>query len=81
MMGIVFVAFLAARAPLPAAARNDDVNFATDQLSREVGEPVNFSCGVAVLDNDILALDVAEVTQTLLEGLDAGRGSQRGCRT
>jgi hypothetical protein len=58
-----------------------DVNFATDQLSREVGKLVNFSCGVTVLDNDILALDVAKFTQTLLEGLDAGRGSRRRCRT
>jgi hypothetical protein len=40
-----------------------------DQLSREVGEPLDALPRIASLQDEVLALDIAEVVQTLPEGL------------
>jgi hypothetical protein len=48
-----------------------------DQFGREVGEPVEVLC-IAVLQSDVLALHPAEVTQPLLEDLDARREARGG---
>jgi hypothetical protein len=48
-----------------------------DQFSRVVGDLVEVLC-LAVLQGDMLALDVPEVTQSLPEDLDAGREARGG---
>ena len=66
-MGIVVVA--AWRPESPAPLRDDDVDLQANQLCREVGEPLVLPFGPALLDGDVLPLDVAEVVQTLPECL------------
>ncbi len=71
-MGIVVVACWAARiADRPVD--HEDIHLEPDQLGRERGEPLSLPVGIAVLQDDGLALDVAEVAQPVPEGLDAGR--------
>ena len=62
-IGIVVVACLAARVP-GVAVGHDDVDLETNQLSRQLGEPVILALRPAEFDDDVLAFDVAEVAQT-----------------
>jgi hypothetical protein len=56
----------AGRIPAPG---HDDVHRETDQLGCEVGEAIELIVCVAVLDGEVLPLDIAEVAQPLPEGL------------
>ena len=49
--------------------RHDDLHLETDQLGREVGEPLELPCRPAVLQNEVLAFDIAERAHPLQEGL------------
>ena len=70
-MGMVLVACLAARAR-ECASGHDDINLERSQFGRESGEPLELPLGISVFDHDVAALDVAEVTQSLAEGLFSG---------
>jgi hypothetical protein len=48
------------------------VDVEPDQLGRQVGEPFILSLCPTVLDDEVLALDIAEVAQPLPEGIDRG---------
>jgi hypothetical protein len=49
--------------------RHKDVHRETGQLGREVGEAIELVVGIAVLDGEVLTLDIAKVAQALPEGL------------
>jgi hypothetical protein len=60
---------------------DDHVDFESHQFSRKPREPLEFSFGIAILEADVLTLDVAELAKSLFERLveDGGpriRGSQ-----
>ncbi len=57
---------------------HDDVDLVTNQISRKLWKPVEFSFGPAILNSDVLSLDVAVLAQTLSEPLDASRDSGGG---
>lgn len=40
------------------SSRNDHVNFKLDQLGREHGQPIAFSLSVAILNDDVLSLNI-----------------------
>src|SRR5262249_3854265 len=54
----------------------DDIHVQSDQLRREAGEPVGPSLGVPEVDGEVLALDVAQLVQSLLQSLIDGRGAR-----
>jgi len=56
--------------------RNDDVDVETDQFGREAGEPIRPPLGVPVLDDHVLAVDVAQLAQPLLKGLEERCGAR-----
>jgi hypothetical protein len=60
---------------------HDDVDLVTNQISRKLWKPVEFSFGPAILNSDVLSLDVAVLAQTLSEPLDASRDSGGGAGT
>ena len=62
-------------------SRDDDVYLEAHQLSRERGEAIEFSLMMSSLNDNVFALDVPKLTQTLSERLDAGRISGRGGKT
>ena len=70
-IGIVVVACLAARAP-GTAVGHDDVDLEPHQLGRELGKPVVLALRPAELDDEVLALDVAELAQARPECLQPG---------
>jgi hypothetical protein len=47
----------------------DDINLERNQFGRKSGEPLELPLGIPVIDHDVAALDVTEVTQSLTEGL------------
>jgi hypothetical protein len=51
-----------------AAPRHDDVHLEPNQLGRQVGEPLVPPLRIPVLNDEVLALDVVELAQTLPEG-------------
>jgi hypothetical protein len=57
--------------------RNDDVNGETNQVRCEVGELISLP-GPAVLKDDVLSLNIAELVQTLPEYLKERRVGGRG---
>ena len=67
-MGIVLVAFLAARAVIDPG-RDDHVNLETDQVISQGGKPVEFIVSVSRLESYVLALDIAEFTELSPEQL------------
>ena len=67
-MGIVVVACLAARAA-GVPLRHQDIHLETDQLGREVGEPLELPFRPAVLQDEVLAFDIAERAHSLQESL------------
>ena len=76
-IGIVVVAL--ARGERGVGRDGDqDVGLETDQLDGEIGESLQLAVLVPVFDDDVLALDVAELAQPLLECLQARRiGARR----
>ena len=70
------------RADRGGSPGHNHLHLEPDQLGRQVGEPLRLALRIAVLDDDVLALDVAQVAQTLPEGLHTcwgrdGRGERR----
>ena len=61
-----------------AASRDNHVHREPDQLGRQVGEPLCLPLRIAVLYDEVLALDIAEVVQTLPEGLQRWIGLREG---
>ncbi len=61
-MGIVLVAFFAARAAGDRALTMH-VNFETDQLIGQSREPVELIISVSILESYVLALNIAERTE------------------
>src|SRR2546425_4949717 len=51
----------------------DEVHLAAHELSRELGELIALPFGVADLNRDVLALDPAELAESLSECLQEGR--------
>lgn len=56
--------------------RNDDIHVEPDQFGCETREPIEPSLGVPELDGEVPALDVAQLTQPLLKGLEKRRGAR-----
>src|SRR4029077_9330885 len=59
------------------AGRDNDVHVETNQLGRKIGQSIEFSLCISVLNDNVFPLHVTEVAQTLAEGLGAGRDSGR----
>src|SRR5712691_8004289 len=55
----------------------NQVDFETGKLSRQGRKPFRLALSIAILDHDISALDVAEIVQSLSEGLEPD-GLSRG---
>src|SRR6476659_7538236 len=60
----------------PQSGRYDHIDVGTNQLGREFVEPINVTLRKPGLDDEVLALDVAEVTETNAKCLDVA-GSLR----
>ena len=63
-MGIVLVAFLAARTHdrIPSCY-HDDINLETHQLGRKLREPIALPLRISVLDGDVLSFYVTKLAQ------------------
>jgi hypothetical protein len=61
-----------------AAGRKDDVDLQRDQLGRELRQPLVVAVGGAVLDDEVLSSDVAELAHSGEEGGERGVGVERG---
>ena len=62
-----------------ASFGQDDINLERNQFGRKSGEPLALPLGISVLDHDVAALDVTEVTQSLKEGVaQVGASGQVG---
>jgi hypothetical protein len=48
---------------------HDNINLERSQFSRESGEPLGLPLGISVFNDDVVTLDVTEVTQSLTESL------------
>jgi hypothetical protein len=59
---------------------HDHVHLEPDQLRREVSQPIVFALRITVLNDEVLALDIAKLAQPLLECLHTWSGL-RGGRT
>ena len=70
-MGIVLVAFLAARIRVPSCY-HDDINLETHQLGRKLREPIALTLRVSVLDGDVLSFYVATLAQSQPNSLGTG---------
>jgi hypothetical protein len=46
---------------------NDDIDIETDKLSSQLGEPFAPSLGITLLNDDVSALDISQVSQALSE--------------
>jgi hypothetical protein len=58
-IGIVLVAFLAARGYCVGSCCHDDINFETHQLGRKRREPIELSLCVTILSGGVLSFNVA----------------------
>ena len=63
-MGIVLVAFLAARIHGSPPADHDEINLETHQLGRKLRGPIELPLRVSVLDGDVLSFYVATLAQS-----------------
>ncbi len=70
-MGIVLVAFLAARTHVPSCY-HDDINLETHQLGRKLREPIELPLRISVLDGDVLSFYVATLAQSQPNCLGTG---------
>src|SRR5262245_51437450 len=48
---------------------HDDINLERNQFGRKSGKPLELPLGVSVFNHDVAAHDIAEITQSLTEGL------------
>ena len=71
-MGIVLVAFLAARISLVPSCYHDDINLETHQLGRKLREPIDLPLRISVLDGDVLSFYVAKLAQSQPNCLGTG---------
>ena len=71
-MGIVLVAFLAARISLVPSCYHDDINLETHQLGRKLREPIELPLRISVLDGDVLSFYVAKLAQSQPNCLGTG---------
>ena len=71
-MGIVLVAFLAARIDLVPSCYHDDINLETHQLGRKLREPIELPLRISVLDGDVLSFYVATLAQSQPNCLGTG---------
>ena len=78
MMGIVAVAFIAAR--ISRADGNDDVNFETDQFGCKVRQPIESPFGISVLNDNVFSFDIPKLAQPLTKCCDPKRNERRGGR-
>src|SRR5262249_39425030 len=58
--------------------RYDEVHFEPDQLGRQVGQPVDPTLRISIVDDNILALNPPELAQPLPERVEQGRPIGRG---
>ena len=79
-MGIVLVAFLAARIAGPSCYQ-DDINLETHQLGRKLREPIDLALRISVLDGDVLSFYVAKLAQSQPNCLGTGGLSSLGRST
>ena len=63
-MGIVLVAFLAARTTAVPACYHDDINLEAHQLRRELRKPIELPRRISVLAGDVLSFYVATLVQS-----------------
>src|SRR6185369_1501051 len=56
---------------------HQDVDLEPEKLGREIGEPLAHTVRIAILDDDVLALTVAKLTQPLLECGEKGIGRRK----
>ena len=63
-MGIVLVAFLAARIGCVPSCYHDDINLETHQLGRKLRKPIELPLRISVLDGDVLSFYVAKLAQS-----------------
>src|SRR5712691_2628277 len=63
------------------ADRKQTLHLEPDQLGRQVGEPLFPPLRIAVLNDEVLALDIAEVAQPLPEGFQTWIGLPGRART
>ena len=71
-MGIVLVAFLAARIRRVPSCYHDDINLETHQLGRKLREPIALPLRISVLDGDVLSFYVATLAQSQPNCLGTG---------
>ena len=71
-MGIVLVAFLAARISRVPSCYHDDINLETHQLGRKLREPIALPLRISVLDGDVLSFYVATLAQSQPNCLGTG---------
>ena len=76
-MGIVALAFLAAKVAL-AGSGDDDVNFETDQFGCKVRQPFAFPFRISILNDNVFSFDIAKLAQPLAKCFDPGRIEGRG---
>jgi len=70
-IGIVCVARVAASAAR-VSIRHDHLDPELNELDRQIGEPFSAAVGRAVLDHQVLILDVSELSEPLSEGTEVG---------
>src|SRR3989442_1009322 len=71
-------AFLASRRCWPPRRCDDQVPLEPDQLGRQVGQPVDPTLRISIVDDNILALNPPELAQPLPERVEVGRPVGRG---
>ena len=71
-MGIVLVAFLAARIRSDPSRCHDDINLQTHQLRRKLRGPIDLPLRVSVLGGDVLSFYVAKLAQSQPNCLGTG---------
>src|SRR5262249_4809746 len=59
-----------------ASCGDHDMDMQSDQLGREVGQSLDLSLSIARLDDEVLPLDVAQLTETLPEPVEVGFGRE-----
>ena len=71
-MGIVLVAFLAARIHRVPSSYHDDINLETHQFGGKLREPILLPLRISVLEGDVLSFNVAELAQSQPNCLGTG---------
>jgi hypothetical protein len=70
-IGIDVVACLAAK--LAAAVGCDDIDRAANELRHSFGKPFGHALAIGIVKCDVLAFEVAEITQLVAERIPSGR--------